>query len=233
MAALHCSRCHAAAKLQQAILREEHSPLLLALERARAAARRLSVTIDGRALVSSVGGTQTYLIGLILALAQSGVVALRVLTPPDLSERAATAFAGLSHVELISYEQALREPRKTDVVHRPQQVFTHDDFELLRLLGERLVIGHQDLIAYHDEAYHRDVAAAGGLSPHDAVDARPRSIGSSSSPSTRGATRSQRVSSRRRARASPGSAQRTSGTRRGSRSRLRVRSTTGCRSCCA
>jgi glycosyltransferase involved in cell wall biosynthesis len=146
-------------ELQQAMLEEEHSPLRLALERARAAARRLSVTIDGRALVSSVGGTQTYLIGLILALAQSDAVALRVLIPPDLSERAAAALAELSHVELISYEQALREPRKTDVVHRPQQVFTRDDFELLRLLGERLVIGHQDLIAYHDEAYHRDLAA--------------------------------------------------------------------------
>jgi glycosyltransferase involved in cell wall biosynthesis len=146
-------------ELQQAMLQEEHSPLRLALARARAAARRLSVTIDGRALVANVGGTQTYLIGLILALAQSDAVALRVLTPPDLSQRAAAALADLPHVELVSYEQALREPRKTDVVHRPQQVFTRDDFELLRLLGERLVIGHQDLIAYHDKAYHRDVAA--------------------------------------------------------------------------
>ena len=146
-------------ELQQALLHEEHGSLGLALARARAAARRLSVTIDGRALVSSVGGTQTYLIGLILALAQSDAVALRVLTPPDLSERAAAALADVPHVELVSYERALRERRMTDIVHRPQQVFTRDDFELLRLLGERLVIGHQDLIAYHDEAYHPDVAA--------------------------------------------------------------------------
>jgi len=144
-------------ELRDVILNEEHGPLRRSLERTRAALQPLSVTIDGRSLVDRVGGTQTYLIGLILALADKRAVALRVLTPPDLSDRAADAFATVPHVELVAYEQAVRDPRPTHVVHRPQQVFTRDDFDLLRLLGERIVIGHQDLIAYHNQAYHPDI----------------------------------------------------------------------------
>lgn len=145
------------AAVEDVILAEEHGPLRRSLVRGRAALQRLSVTIDGRALVDSVGGTQTYLIELILALAEGRDVAVRVLTPPDLSGRAADAFAGAPDIRLVSYEQALVESQVTDIVHRPQQVFTRDDFDLLRMLGERVIIGHQDLIAYHNYTYHADV----------------------------------------------------------------------------
>ncbi len=40
------------------------------------------------------------------------------------------------------------------VVHRPQQAFSTGDLNLLALLGRRVVITHQDLIAYHNPAYH-------------------------------------------------------------------------------
>jgi glycosyltransferase involved in cell wall biosynthesis len=145
-------------ELSETLLSDEHGSLQRAIGIARMALRGLSVTIDGRALSSAVGGTQTYMIELIMALAREPDVALRVLVAHDLSERAATALASVSgEVELLSYEQALERPGRTDVVHRPQPVFTADDMTLLQLLGERVVIGQLDLIAYHNHSYHRDL----------------------------------------------------------------------------
>jgi glycosyltransferase involved in cell wall biosynthesis len=136
---------------------DEHGALRRAVNRARAALHPLSVTIDARALVSAVGGTQTYIIELVLALSRLSAASVRVLVPPDLSERAAEAFRTAPGVELLSYEQAIDGAPLTDVVHRPQQVFTPDDLSLLRLVGERVVVGQQDLIAYHNYSYHPDV----------------------------------------------------------------------------
>jgi glycosyltransferase involved in cell wall biosynthesis len=135
---------------------DEQGPLRRSLDRARTALGGLSVTIDGRALNASAGGTQTYIVELILALARGGEVAVRVLVPPDLSARASDALASVPAVELLTYEEALADPPLSDVVHRPQQVFTPDDLTLLRLVGRRVVIGQQDLVAYHNHSYHCD-----------------------------------------------------------------------------
>ncbi len=77
--------------------------------------------------------------------------------PIDLSERASRALATVPGVSTISIEDALGQPESSDVVHRPQQVFTPDDMLLLRRLGTRLIVGQQDLIAYHNHSYHHDV----------------------------------------------------------------------------
>ena len=143
----------------ETLINDEHSPLRRAIRRAGNALRGFSVTIDGRALTETAGGTQTYIIELVLALARHGEFPLRVLVPPDLSTRASHALASVPEVELLTYEQAIDHPRLTDVVHRPQQVFTPEDLALLRLVGERVVIGQQDLIAYHNQAYHSNVDA--------------------------------------------------------------------------
>jgi glycosyltransferase involved in cell wall biosynthesis len=143
--------------VEQTIANDERGPLRRATNRARAALSVLSVTIDARALVAAVGGTQTYIIELVLALARRRAVSVRVLVPPDLSKRAADAFGAVAEIELLTYEQAVEGASLSDVVHRPQQVFTPDDLRLLRLVGERVVIGHQDLIAYHNHTYLPDV----------------------------------------------------------------------------
>jgi len=147
------------ARIEETVSRDEQGPLRQAVSCARAAVRGLSVTIDARALTASTGGTQTYIIGLIQALALAGEAKVRVLVPHDLSERASNALESVPGVELLPYEQATRNPPRTDVVHRPQQVFTPADLALLRLVGERIVIGQQDLIAYHNRAYHPDIDA--------------------------------------------------------------------------
>jgi glycosyltransferase involved in cell wall biosynthesis len=143
--------------IQETIVADEHGPLRRALNRARGALGSLSITIDGRALVSAVGGTQTYIIELVRALARQPAVTVRVLIPPDLSDRAADAFNAAGDIELLSYEQAIDGAPLTDVIHRPQQVFTPDDLGLLRLVGERVIIGQQDLIGYHNPSYHPDI----------------------------------------------------------------------------
>jgi glycosyltransferase involved in cell wall biosynthesis len=142
--------------LQETIASDEQGPLRRSINRGRAALHGLSVTIDGRALNATVGGTQTYIIELILALGRRDDVSVRVVVPPDLSERANDALVSVPDVELLTYEHAVDGAAVTDVVHRPQQVFTPHDLTLLRLVGERIVIGQQDLVAFHNHSYHPD-----------------------------------------------------------------------------
>jgi glycosyltransferase involved in cell wall biosynthesis len=122
----------------------------------RSSLRRLTVTIDARSLGANAGGTQVYTLGLITALAATGEVDIRALVGPD--PGAAAQLAGLDRTSMITYEQALSEVPKTDLVHRPQQVFTIDDLNLLAPLGHRLVITHLDLIAYHNPTYFPDLS---------------------------------------------------------------------------
>ena len=144
-------------KVRETVADDEHGSLRRAVNVACTALRHPSVTIDGRSLTAVVGGTQTYILELITALARNNDVSLRVLVPQDLSERAQGALEDLSEVELVGYEQALEGVPLSDVVHRPQQAFTPSDMTLLRLVGRRIVIGQQDLIAYHNYSYHPDV----------------------------------------------------------------------------
>lgn len=134
--------------------RDESSPLQRALGVARTAERGLTVTIDGRSLNQVGGGTQRYTLEMILALHRFTNVSLRVVVPPDPAPAATKALARRPEIEVISYEQAVAGVSRSDVVHRPQQVFSEADLTLLRMLGDRLVVTHQDLIAYHNPTYH-------------------------------------------------------------------------------
>jgi glycosyltransferase involved in cell wall biosynthesis len=135
---------------------DEGSPLQRAVRLARIAQRPLSVTIDGRSLNRIGGGTQRYVLELVLALERTGgeALSLRVVLPPDPPSAVLAELGARPRIETISYDQALDGVSRTDIVHRPQQVFSVDDLNLVRLLGDRLVITHQDLIGYHNAAYH-------------------------------------------------------------------------------
>lgn len=115
----------------------------------------LTLTIDGRGLTARRAGTQVHALELIAGLGRTGEVDLRIVTPPDLDPDAERLFASIDGLTTLPYERAAGEgvPR-TQVVHRPSQVFTAADLALLVPLGERLVISHQDLIAYRSPAYH-------------------------------------------------------------------------------
>lgn len=141
----------------EADLRDERTVLRRSLACARAALDGMSVTIDARALGHGVGGTQRYTVELILALAGSASLRLRVVVAPDLPDALARRFEEEPALEVITYEQAVTDAQPSDIVHRPQQVFTEDDLRLLHMLGERVVIGQQDLIAYRNPSYHASV----------------------------------------------------------------------------
>ncbi|MFZ1994039.1 MAG: glycosyltransferase [Solirubrobacteraceae bacterium] len=132
---------------------DESSPLARARSLSDAALGGLGVTIDARSLTSAVGGTQRYTLELLLALARHTDAMVRAVVAHDLAADARDALTE-AKVELIDYEQAAAGVAPTHVVHRPQQVFSADDLNLLRLLGRRLVVTHQDLIAFHNPTYH-------------------------------------------------------------------------------
>ncbi len=142
----------AAERAYEALL--EAGPLRRAMVAARAAPR-ISVTLDARSLGPAVGGTQTYVSALVLALAARPELRVRAVVAPDAPAAVRAAFAAAGTVEVCEYEDAAAGalPR-SDVVHRPQQLFTAADDRLVRLLGERIVITQQDLIAYHNPLYH-------------------------------------------------------------------------------
>ena len=115
----------------------------------------LSVTIDCRSLAAVENGTQVHALGLTLALAARDDVRVRALTPPDIDPRAADLFAAAG-VEMLSYDEAIRAPSRTSIVHRPEQMNTIHDQNLLLTLGEKLFVTQQDLIAYRHGSYHEN-----------------------------------------------------------------------------
>jgi glycosyltransferase involved in cell wall biosynthesis len=127
-----------------------------ALRAAGRGLRPVSVTVDGRALSAVQTGTQVHALELAAALLRTERADVRVVVPPDLDEAARTALA--THgggARLLGYEEAAAGAAEaTDVVHRPSQVFSPDDLLLLVPLGRRLVVTHQDLIAYRIPDYH-------------------------------------------------------------------------------
>lgn len=116
----------------------------------------ISVTVDVRALGPGVGGTQTYQASLVLALAGSERLAVRAMVAADAPAQVTEAFAAAG-ADVITYEQAVAGVARTDVVHRPQQVFTPHDLRLLELVGDRIVVSQLDLIAYRTPSYHATI----------------------------------------------------------------------------
>jgi glycosyltransferase involved in cell wall biosynthesis len=144
------------------VVRHEEDALEVgALRRSLAAARvaargtdaPVSVTIDARALGPGASGTQTYARGLALALARSGRTSVRAVvrdrTPSEVADELRTA-----GIEVVLENRAHDQLPRTDIAHRPQQVFVPEDLSLLRKLGERIVITQHDLIAYRNITYH-------------------------------------------------------------------------------
>ena len=132
---------------------DKHSRLSRSRSLASASVDGLSVTIDARALGSGPGGTERYTSELILALARFTDLELRAVVGNDVARSTATDFVDAG-VEVVDYKTAAAGAIRTHIVHRPQQVFSAPDLDLLALLGMRLVVTHQDLIAYHNPTYH-------------------------------------------------------------------------------
>lgn len=134
--------------------------LALALEAARGARAQLSVTFDARALDGAVTGTQVHVLELILALAHTGLLRLRVLVRAErIDQKALELLRGLPDTEILDAEQLAPDTPRSTVFHRPQQTFSAGDVALALALGERFVLSQLDLIAYRNPGYFADADA--------------------------------------------------------------------------
>jgi GT2 family glycosyltransferase/glycosyltransferase involved in cell wall biosynthesis len=139
-----------------AAARERTGSLPRALASARAVIKPLSVTIDARFLGRTITGTQVQALELIHALWKTQKADLRIVVPSaldDWNRSVLNALTGVECVEETKFLKRGKELPRTDVVHRPSQVFNWSDLSLIPRLGERFVITHLDLIAYRNPTY--------------------------------------------------------------------------------
>ncbi len=119
---------------------------------AESARRPLSVTIDARILRGDFSGAQAATLDLIELLGGIEELRVRVLVDPAIGAQAEAAI-DRAGVERLPFEQAGPGIDRTDIVHRPYQVTSEQDLELLARLGQRLIITQLDLIAFHNPGY--------------------------------------------------------------------------------
>ncbi len=135
---------------------DPHSPLALALERARAALLGYRIAVDATCVNGVTTGTQVLTLELIRALAETREpgthlsIIINDIVPMS-------ALHGLDRqVDEVTRQADLRyiaEPR-FDLVHRPYQVTSDADLALLRRVARRFVVTHLDNISFVDAAYH-------------------------------------------------------------------------------
>ncbi len=134
--------------------------LALALEAARGPRPRLWVTLDARALDGAITGTQVHILELILALARTEQLRLRLLVRRERIDRETLALLrGLPETEILAAEDLDPATPRSTVFHRPQQTFSPGDVALAMALGERFVLSQLDLIAYRNPGYFADADA--------------------------------------------------------------------------
>ncbi len=136
-----------------AVKDDRTSPLARSLAAASRALRGLTVTIDGRSLGPFVTGTQTHTLEVIRAVHATSRCVVRVVVPDQLGDYAAARIAELPGIELLAESDVGDDLERTDVVHRPFQVTHEDDLDFLLRVGERMVVTHQDLIAFNNPSY--------------------------------------------------------------------------------
>jgi GT2 family glycosyltransferase/glycosyltransferase involved in cell wall biosynthesis len=143
-----------------AITTDMHGPLARSLGAARRALLGMSVTIDASCLTraTSVQGTQLLALELTRALCSQDGIRLRVVVPRHCGRQVTSFLRDLTGVETLFVDEVGPETELSDVVHRPFQVSYVHELLMLRRLGERLVITHQDMIAYRNPGYYRTFA---------------------------------------------------------------------------
>ncbi len=131
------------------------SPFARSFGVAEQALRGLRISIDARCLTPILTGTQVHTLEVIAALSRESKTDLRVIIPHDLGDYAKTVLSSLPNVALLPTADVNDTTGRSDVVHRPYQVSSHDDIAFLKKLGHRILITQQDLIAYLNPGYFK------------------------------------------------------------------------------
>jgi glycosyltransferase involved in cell wall biosynthesis len=129
------------------------APLSHSVSAARRRLRPLSVTVDARILRGAISGVQAETLELIDLLTRTGEARVRVLLDPAIGPDAIATLERVPELKKLWISDVGTAVEPTDIVHRPYQVSSTEDLELLPRLGERLVITHLDLIAFHNPGY--------------------------------------------------------------------------------
>jgi glycosyltransferase involved in cell wall biosynthesis len=138
----------------------ESRVLAHALHAARGPRSQLWVTLDARALDGAVTGTQVHILELILALARTRALRLRLLVWSErIDGETLELLRGLPSIELLAAEDVDSHTPRSTVFHRPQQAFSPGDVALAHTLGERVVLSQLDLIAYRNPGYFADAGS--------------------------------------------------------------------------
>src|SRR5262249_15332433 len=98
-------------------------PLARALTTATRALRPTVLPCDGRGIAPAVTGTQVHVLELAAALWRTGKIELRVVVPPDVGDWATRALDSLTGVEILRSDQITDATPRTEIVHRPYQIF--------------------------------------------------------------------------------------------------------------
>jgi glycosyltransferase involved in cell wall biosynthesis len=127
--------------------------LTRALAAARGALEGVSLLIDARILSGPMNGTKLHVLELLAAVARTKATRTRVLVAEGLESHVRGQLEALEGVEPVTVPDALGSGLRVDVVHRPYQLGTPADLNVLGALGERLVVTQQDLIEYDNPFY--------------------------------------------------------------------------------
>jgi GT2 family glycosyltransferase len=136
----------------RAVSDQRGGPFPRALATGRRALTGPSITIDGTSLNEDVAGTQVQTMAVIRAVVAAGARPT-VVVPPQLGEHWRVELEAIDAVTVASQNAAVAAP-PADVVHRPFQIVSEEQLAFLHRLGERIVVTHQDLIAFHNPGYH-------------------------------------------------------------------------------
>lgn len=126
---------------------DRFSPLSQVLLSTAITLEPLSVTVDARALVGGVSGTGVHVAELLAALSARTDLRVRALLPEQVGGAYVDSLERAPQLERVTEDQ-LAELARTHVAHRPWQVESLADVELLDRAGERVLITQQDLIGY-------------------------------------------------------------------------------------
>lgn len=129
------------------------TPLARALGTARRTLTGISVTVDATCLGAVTTGTQVHTLELIHALWRRGDIHLRALVGRQVGADNLRRLRDLAGLELLWVDEVSAATPRTDVIHRPWQVATPAELDLLRQLGEHVVVTQQDVIAYQHPSY--------------------------------------------------------------------------------
>jgi glycosyltransferase involved in cell wall biosynthesis/GT2 family glycosyltransferase len=136
-------------------MQSQDSPLALAIERARGALLGYDIAIDATCLNGTTTGTQVGTLELVRALASAPNRLGRLILlvgdgVPPAYLRGTDQF--VDKVVSLGQLRDVAEP-SFDLIHRPFQVVSASDLQMLRTVARRFIVSHLDCISYSNPSY--------------------------------------------------------------------------------